>query len=64
MGYLYNDIENKVSLTGIISSQIEVICSNQLDAATTRLNYGLFLTNMPAEMLGSCLHQEAPVLIG
>lgn len=62
MGYLYNDIENKVLLTGIISSQIEVICSNQLEAATTHLNYGLFLTNMP-EMLCSCIHWKAPVLI-
>lgn len=53
--------ENKV-LTGIIISIIEVICSNQLDAVTTRLNYGLFLTNM-SEMLCSCIHKEGPVLI-
>lgn len=53
--------ENKV-LTGIIISIIEVICSNQLDAVTTRLNYGLFLTNV-SEMLCSCVHKEVPVLI-
>lgn len=62
MGYLYNDIENTVLLTGIISSQIDVICPNQLDAAAARLRYGLFLTNMP-KMLCRCIHQEAPVLI-
>lgn len=62
MGCLYDDIENTVLLTGLISSQIDVICPNQLDAAATRLSYSLFLTNMP-EMLCSCIHQEAPVLI-
>lgn len=61
MGDLYNDIENKV-LRGIIISKMEVICSNQLDAVTTHLNYGLFLTNV-SKMLCSCIHKEVPVLI-
>lgn len=60
MGYLYNDIENKV-LTGIIS-KIEVICCNRLDAVTTHLNCGFFLTNV-SEMLCSCVHKEVLVLL-
>lgn len=61
MGNVYHVIENKVLLIGIFISKIEVVFSNQLDAAIFSLNYDLFLTNMP-EMLCSYIHKEAPVL--
>lgn len=44
MGNVHDDIENKVLLIGIFISKIEVIFSNQLDAAIISLNYDLFLT--------------------
>lgn len=56
LGFLYNDIKKKVSLLGIVIRKVEIIFSNQLEAATTSLNYYLFLTNMP-ETLCSCVHK-------
>lgn len=62
LGYLYNDIENKVLLIGIVIRKIEVIFFNLLDVVIISFNYNLFFISI-FEMLCSYVYKEVLVLI-